>query len=200
MPFIALLDLESVLIPELWPILAKELGVKELELTTRQVADKKALNDLRLKALKKSGVTVAKIEKLMAKVKPLSGAPEFLKWLSARMPFVVVTDCFRGLAAPVLQNIGVHGVVAHDWVIKKGKVSALPLRAQGDTKAPVAEAFKALGFTVVAVGDSLNDVGMLKAADLGLFYKPSPRAEAAAPKIKACKSYAEVKKAISKIL
>ena len=82
----------------------------------------------------------------------------------------------------------------------KLQLVATPIGNLGEISPRVAEAFKALGFTVVAVGDSLNDVGMLKAADLGLFYKPSPRAEAAAPKIKACKSYAEVKKAISKIL
>lgn len=194
--YIACLDLESVLIPELWVAVADAFGLDELRLTTRQVADKRALNAVRLKALKKSGITVAQIERVIKKVEPLPGAVGFLEWLKARMPFVIVTDCYLQLAAPVLKKIGVHAAIGHSWKTKDGKITSLPLRIAGDTKAPVVESYQKLGFKVLAVGDSLNDVGMLKAAQVGFFYKASPRAQEQAPKIKVAKSYSDLKKLI----
>jgi len=194
--YIACLDLESVLIPELWVALADAFGLDELRLTTRQIADKKALNELRLKALKKAGITIAQIQRVIKKVEPLPGATNFLKWLQKKMPFVVVTDCYVPLARPVLDKLAIHAVLGHDWKTRADKITALPLRLEGDTKAPVVQAYRELGYKVLAVGDSLNDVGMLKAADVGFFYKASPRAQEAAPKIKVAKNYSDLKKLI----
>ena len=198
--YLALLDFESVLVPELWPILGDALGLPELLLTTRQVSDKIELNAIRLRALKKSGVTVAQIEKILEKVEPLPGAGEFLDWLGVQIPFVIVSDCFRPMALPLLKKLGMPTMISHNWQTRGGRVSALPLRTSAkDTKAPVVRTFQKLGFNVFATGDSLNDLGMLRAADTARWFRPSPRALILAPEIKVSKSYTELRKVISKL-
>ena len=197
--WIACIDLESVLIPELWPALGKALRIPQLMLTTRHIADKKKLNALRLKALKENGVTVKQIEKIISKLQPLDGASEFLRWLSARMSFVIVSDCFRGLAAPLLKKLGSPAIICHDWKIKNGRVVALPLRVKGDSKAPVVRAFQKLGLKVFAVGDSLNDLGMLRAANAASWFRPSSRAFEQGRDLRVSQYYAELRKIIGKL-
>ncbi len=198
--WVACLDLESVLIPELWPALGKALARPELALTTRQIPDKAALNRLRLRALKETGVTTGQIEKVIARLRPLKGASEFLRWVSRRMRVCIVSDCFRELAAPLLKCLAgsVEGrlqIFAPHWRVRAGKVVGLPQRIRAaDTKTPVVRAFQRKGYQVFAVGDSLNDIGMLRAAERGIFFRPSPRARLTAPELSIARTYSQLKK------
>ena len=197
----ACLDLESVLIPELWPLVGQALGLPELQLTTRHIADKNKLNALRLRALRRKNVTVRQIQESLKDIAPLKGAPEFLRWLGARMPFIIVSDCFGGLARPLLNKLGNPAIICHQWTVKNGQITALPLRVKtgADSKAPVVRALQRLGYRVFAVGDSLNDLKMLRAANAASWFRPSARAFAQAPHLRVSRGYPQLKKFIKLI-
>jgi len=173
------LDLEGVLVPEIWIALAERTGIDALRRTTREEPDYDALMRYRLRILRENGVRVGTIHEVIAELEPLEGAVEFLDWLRAETRVIILSDTFEQFAGPLMARLGHPTLFCHRLVIDaEGWITAYRLR-QADQKRRAVAAFRDLGFRVAAGGDSYNDVGMLEAADRAILFRPpaSLRAE-----------------------
>ena len=169
---IVCLDLEGVLVPEIWINVAERTGVADLRLTTKDIADYDELMGRRLAILEREGITLADIQEVIGTLAPMAGAADFLDRLRERYQVVILSDTFYEFAEPLMRQLGrptlfCHRIHADD----RGMISGYTLRMANHKKAAV-EAFKALRFRVMAAGDSYNDTAMLGAADLGVLFRP----------------------------
>lgn len=169
---IAALDLEGVLVPEIWINFAEFTGITELKATTRDIPDYNVLMRQRLRLLNENNLGLADIQKVIAKLKPLPGANEFLNWLRQHYQVVILSDTFYEFAAPLMKQLDWPTLLCHRLAIdENGRVSDYLLRQQ-DAKRQSVRAFHALNFKVIAVGDSYNDTTMLNEADAGILFRP----------------------------
>ena len=168
------LDLEGVLVPEIWVSLAERTKIKDLFLTTRDIENYSELMDHRLKVFKREGLKIEDIHDAVNALEPFDGAKEFLDILSKDFQVVILSDTFYEIASPLFNKLGSPTVFCHHLdVSKTGVIEGYKLRIENQKKRAV-EAFHKLGFSVYAAGDSYNDIGMLQEADLGvLFSAPS---------------------------
>ncbi len=197
---IATLDLEGVLIPEIWIAFAEASGIPELRITTRDEPDYDKLMKYRLDILDKRGIRLADISKIISTLEPLEGAREFMQWLRSRTRVVILSDTFEQFAAPLMAKLDYPSLFCHELVIAAdGKVADYKLR-MGDQKRKAVEAFKSLNFKVVSAGDSYNDLSMLRAADRAVLYRPTERFAAENSDLPVATNYAELKSAFSKFL
>ncbi len=197
---IATLDLEGVLIPEIWIAFAEASGIPELRITTRDEPDYDKLMKYRLDILDKRGIRLADISKIISTLEPLEGAREFMQWLRSRTRVVILSDTFEQFAAPLMAKIDYPSLFCHELVIAAdGKVADYKLR-MGDQKRKAVEAFKSLNFKVVSAGDSYNDLSMLRAADRAVLYRPTERFAAENSDLPVATNYGELKSAFSKFL
>ena len=197
---IATLDLEGVLIPEIWIAFAEASGIPELRITTRDEPDYDKLMKYRLDILDKRGIRLADISKIISTLEPLEGAREFMQWLRSRTRVVILSDTFEQFAAPLMPKLDYPSLFCHELVIAAdGKVADYKLR-MGDQKRKAVEAFKSLNFKVVSAGDSYNDLSMLRAADRAVLYRPTERFAAENSDLPVATNYAELKSAFSKFL
>ncbi len=197
---IATLDLEGVLIPEMWVSFADAVGIPELRRTTRDEPDYDKLMRYRLDILSKRGIKLADIQDVIATLKPLDGAYEFLDWLSSQTRVVILSDTFEQFAAPLMRQLGNPALFCHRLVIDKdGFVSDYKLRLD-DQKRKTVEAFKSLNFEVVSTGDSYNDLSMLRAANKAVLYRPTAQFAAENSDLPVATNYAELKATFSKFL
>lgn len=169
---ICCLDLEGVLLPEIWIAVAEHYHNDDLGLTTRDLSDYDQLMRHRLKVLRKNRIRLADIQGVIAGMKPLPGARAFLDDLAGHFQVAVLSDTYYEFALPLMKELG-NPTLLCNWltVSRSGYISGYVLR-QRDGKRRAVKAFKGIGFGVVAAGDSYNDMGMLRAADRGVLFNP----------------------------
>jgi phosphoserine / homoserine phosphotransferase len=193
-------DLEGVLVPEVWINVARWTGIDELKLTTRDISDYNALMKRRLEILKQHSITINDIQKVIALLELMPGALDFINWLHGRVQMVVVSDTFREFADPLLEKIGWPVLFCHHLTIdKEGNITDFNLR-QTEAKRRVVEALQNLNFKVIAIGDSYNDVSMLRKAEHGILYRPPQNVIDDNPDISVVNSYSQLKHLVSGIL
>jgi len=198
--YIVCSDLEGVLVPEVWINVARWTGIDELKLTTRDISDYNALMKRRLEILKQHGITINDIQKVISLLEIMPGALDFINWLHGRVQMVVVSDTFREFADPLLAKMGWPVLFCHHLTIDKdGNIIDFNLR-QNDAKKKVVEALQNLNFKVIAIGDSYNDISMLRHAAYGILYKPPQNVIDDNRDIKAVTSYSQLKHLVSEIL
>ncbi|MEW7976160.1 MAG: bifunctional phosphoserine phosphatase/homoserine phosphotransferase ThrH [Candidatus Sedimenticola endophacoides] len=169
---IACLDLEGVLIPEIWINFAKRTGIEELKATTRDIPDYDVLMTQRLRILKEHQLGLPDIQEVIDGMGPLEGAGEFLDWLRGRFQVVILSDTFYEFAAPLMRQLGHPTLLCHRLgVDANGFVTDYHLR-QVNPKRQAVLAFKSLYYRVIAAGDSYNDTTMLAEADRGILFRP----------------------------
>jgi phosphoserine/homoserine phosphotransferase len=193
-------DLEGVLVPEVWINVARWTGIDELKLTTRDIVDYNALMKRRLEILKQHGLTINDIQKVISLLELMPGALDFINWLHGRVQMVVVSDTFREFADPLLEKIGWPVLFCHHLTIDKdGNITDFNLR-QTEAKKKVVEALQNLNFKVIAIGDSYNDITMLRQAEHGILYRPPQNVIDDNQDIKVVASYSQLKHLVSEIL
>ena len=169
---LACLDLEGVLIPEIWIAFAEKTGIEKLRLTTRDIPDYDELMQGRLKILEENSLRLPDIQKVIREITPLEGAYDFLQWLKSEFQVIILSDTFYRFASPLMAHLDYPALFCHELdVAADGRITGYQLR-QPDAKTKAVEAFQNLNFKVVAAGDSYNDTGMLMQADVGIFFRP----------------------------
>lgn len=197
---IVTLDLEGVLIPEIWIAFADAAGIPELRRTTRDEPDYDKLMRYRLDILAKRGVKLADIEAVISTLEPIDGAREFMQWLTSQTRAVILSDTFEQFARPLMAKLGNPTLFCHDLEIDAdGFVSGYRLRIS-DQKRKTVEAFKALNFDVFSTGDSYNDLSMLRAADKAVMYRPTEKFAAENADLPVARNYDELKEAFSRFM
>lgn len=191
-PLIVAMDLEGVLVPEIWIAFAEKTGIPELRLTTRDVADYDELMRHRLDILRKHDLRLKDIQEVIAGMSPLPGAVEYMKWLSERYPNIILSDTFYQFAAPLMKQLGNPTLFCNSLVVDQdGRVTGYKLR-QPDGKRHAALAFKQLNFRLVAMGDSFNDTAMLAEAGLGILFRPSDKVRQQFPQFPVVNEFSQV--------
>ena len=186
------LDLEGVLVPEIWISLANRTKIEGLRLTTRDIKNYDELMAHRLNILRKKELNIKDILEAVKSLEPFKGAVDFLKQLSKKYQVIILSDTFYEIAYPLIAKLDFPNVFCHHLnVSDKGKVLGYKLRINNQKKAAV-KAFKALNFEVFAVGDSYNDIDMLKEADLGILFMASGALKKEYPKFLSTSNYKDL--------
>lgn len=192
-PIVACLDLEGVLVPEIWINVAKKTGIESLRLTTREVPDYDALMKERLAILDRHGLRLADIQAVIASMRPLDGAVDFLQWLRDRCQVIIVSDTFYEFARPLMQQLGSPTLFCNMLEIDQdGRVINYYMRL-ADQKRQSVRALKNLRFRIVAAGDAYNDTPMLSEADAGFFFRPPEAIAKQFPQFPVTHTYVELK-------
>jgi phosphoserine/homoserine phosphotransferase len=169
---LACLDLEGVLIPEIWINVARRTGIDALLATTREIPDYDALMSQRLRILDEHGLRLGDIQEVIDGLGPLEGAVEFLDWLKSEFQVLILSDTFYEFARPLMRQLGWPTLFCHRLgVAADGRIEAYHLRLP-DQKREAVRRFHELRFQVIAAGDSYNDTTMLAEADRGILYRP----------------------------
>ncbi len=193
-------DLEGVLVPEVWINVARWTGIEELKLTTRDISDYNALMRRRLEILKQHGITIKDIQKVISLLELMPGALDFVNWLHGKVQMIVVSDTFREFADPLLEKMGWPVLFCHHLTIdREGVITDFNPR-QTDAKKKVVEAVQNLNFKVIAIGDSYNDISMLRQAECGILFKPPQNVIDDNSDIKVVTSYSQLKHLVGEIL
>jgi phosphoserine/homoserine phosphotransferase len=186
------LDLEGVLVPEIWIEFSEITKIPELRLTTRDVPDYDVLMAKRIGILKDHGLKLADIQNVIRKMEPMDGAKAFLDGLRARTQVVILSDTFTQFAGPLMEKLGMPTIFCNTLVVNDaGDVTGYKLR-QKDGKKIAVQGFHSMGLKVFAAGDSYNDTGMLQEADAGFFFCPPDSIVSQFPKIPVTKNYREL--------
>lgn len=191
---IACLDLEGVLIPEIWINLAEKTGIEALKLTTRDIADYDELMGKRLEVLDEHGLTLKDFQEVVATMDPLEGARGFLEWLQEQVEVIILSDTFREFAMPLIAKLGNPTMFCHSLSVdyETYRIKEYVLR-QNDQKRKAVIALKGLNFRVLSMGDSYNDLSMLEEADAGIFFKPTRKITEEFPQFPVTENYEELK-------
>ncbi len=191
---LACLDLEGVLIPEIWIAFAEETGIEELKATTRDIPDYDVLMKQRLRILDEHGLTLPQIQDTISRLTPLEGAREFIDWLRERFQVVILSDTFYEFAAPLMKQLGYPTLLCHKLEVdENGRITDYTLR-QKDPKRQSVRAFQLLNYRVVATGDSYNDTTMLTQAEAGILFHAPKNVIEEFPQFPAVHTYEELKK------
>lgn len=165
------LDLEGVLIPEIWIAAARKTGLDELKLTTRDISDYDELMNHRLNILNREGIVLGDIQEVIAALEPLEGAGEFIAELRSRCQLVLLSDTFEQFAAPLMRKLDYPTLFCNTLIVdEQGRITGYRLR-RPDGKRQAVQAFHSMGFRVFAAGDSYNDMSMLQAADAAMLFR-----------------------------
>jgi len=191
---LACLDLEGVLVPEIWINVAERTGIDELRATTRDIPDYDELMQQRLRILGEHGIGIDVIQEVIGGLGPLEGAKEFLDWLKERFQVVILSDTFYDFAAPLMRQLDYPTLFCHRLSIEDGKITGYHLR-QPDQKRKSVKAFHGLNFQVIAAGDSYNDTSMLSEADAGILFCPPDNVIAEFPQFPVTRNYNEMRAA-----
>ena len=194
-PTLVALDVEGVLVPEIWIAVAERTGVDELRMTTRDEPDYDALMRRRLDLLDRHGLTMGVITETIAGLSPLPGAVEFLDRLRRRTQVILLSDTFTQFARPLMAQLGWPTILCHDLEVVDDRIVGYRLR-MADQKRHAVLAFQSLGYRVLAGGDSYNDVSMLLAADAGFLFRAPDRVRAEFPQLPAFDTYDELHAAL----
>ncbi len=191
---IACLDLEGVLVPEIWIAFSEKTGIKELRATTRDIPDYDVLMKQRLRILDEHNLGLPDIQDVIAGIKPLDGANEFVDWLRERFQVVILSDTFYEFAQPLMRQLGFPALLCHKLETdEKGRVVNYKLR-QANPKRQSVLAFKSLYYRVIAAGDSYNDTTMLAEADAGILFHAPENVIREFPQFPAVHTFEDLKK------
>tara|TARA_R100001163_G_C5048422_1_gene185460 strand:- start:808 stop:1431 length:624 start_codon:yes stop_codon:yes gene_type:complete len=191
---LACLDLEGVLIPEIWINFAEKTGIEELKATTRDIPDYDVLMKQRLRILDEHNLGYHEIQEVIATLSPLDGAVEFVDWLRERFQVIILSDTFYEFSQPLMRQLGFPTLLCHRLEIdENGRVVDYLLR-QPDPKRQSVKAFHSLKYRVIAAGDSYNDTSMLSEADRGILFKAPQNVIDEFPQFPAVHSYEALKK------
>jgi len=191
---IACLDLEGVLVPEIWIAFAEKTGIKELRATTRDIPDYDVLMKQRLRILDEHNLGLPDIQAVIAEIKPLEGANDFVNWLRERFQVVILSDTFYEFAQPLMRQLGFPALLCHKLETdERGRVVNYRLR-QANPKRQSVLAFKSLYYRVIAAGDSYNDTTMLAEADAGILFHAPENVIREFPQFPAVHTFDDLKK------
>ena len=193
-------DLEGVFIPEIWINVAKHTGIDELKLTTRDINDYNVLMKGRLGILRKHGLTLHDIQKVISLLEPLPGAKDFMDWMRSISQLILVSDTFIEFADPLIKQLGRPTLLCHHLTVdSEGNIINYNLR-QENAKKKVVEALQSLKYKVIAIGDSYNDISMLRQAECGILFNHPQNVIDENKDLMAINSYHELKKVLSDMI
>lgn len=197
---IVCLDLEGVLVPEIWVAFAEETGIPELKKTTRDEPDYDKLMKWRLGILKEHGLGLKEIQETIAKIDPMPGAKEFLDELRSMTQVIIISDTFTQFAAPLMKKLGWPTIFCNSLeVAENGEITGYRMRVD-NSKYSTVKALQSIGFETIASGDSHNDLGMIKASKAGFLFKSTEQIKKDNPELPAYETYDELMEAIKKAL
>ena len=188
---IVTLDLEGVLVPEIWIAVAEKTGIQELRLTTRDIPDYDVLMRGRLKLLDQHGLKLSDIQKVIGTLRPLPGGKEFLDELRSLVQVIILSDTFEEFAHPLMRQLGWPALFCHKLEVQNDRIVNYRLRQPNQKQKSVA-AFKNLNYHVVAAGDSFNDTAMLAEADAGFLFHAPDAIKKQFPQFKAVDAYGDL--------
>ncbi|MCH9674687.1 MAG: bifunctional phosphoserine phosphatase/homoserine phosphotransferase ThrH [Gammaproteobacteria bacterium] len=192
---IACLDLEGVLVPEVWIAVAEKTGIEELKLTTRDIADYRVLMNKRIEVLQSHNLTLTDVQNVIDTLEPLPGAQQFVEWLREHFQLVILSDTFYEFAAPLMRKLQRPTLLCHRLEVNKDDVIVDFRLRQEDPKRESVKAFHALNYRVIAAGDSYNDTSMLAEADVGILFRPPANVVEEFPQFSVCHRFDELKAA-----
>lgn len=186
------LDLEGVLVPEVWQAVAHATEIEGLLKTTRDIPVYEDLMKYRLELLEQHDITLSDVQEQIAKLEPLPGAYEFLQWARLHFQVAIISDTFYEFAAPLMAQLNQPFLLCHKLTVENDRITGFKLR-QPDPKRCSVKAFKSLDLRVVAAGDSFNDVSMLEEADLGIFFQAPDNVRELYPQYTLARNYDELR-------
>ena len=191
---VACLDLEGVLVPEIWIAFAEKTGIEKLKLTTRDIPDYNELMRGRLDILNENNFLLSDIQEVINEIAPLPGAKEFLDWLESEFQVIILSDTFNQFAGPLMAQLNNPTLFCHDLIIDKmGRVKDFQLRIP-DAKTKAVKALQGINLKVIAAGDSYNDTGMLRQAEAGILFRAPDNVIEEFPQFPVTHTYEEFKK------
>ncbi len=198
--YITCLDLEGVLVPEIWIAFARESGIPELKRTTRDEPDYDKLMQWRLAILKEHGLGLNEIQSTIAKIDPMPGAKEFLDELRSFCQVIIISDTFTQFAKPLMEKLGWPTIFCNSLeVAESGDITGYKMRIE-NSKLTTVKALQSIGYDTIASGDSYNDLGMIKASKAGFLFKSTDQIKADHPELPAFETYEELMAAIKKVV
>jgi phosphoserine/homoserine phosphotransferase len=193
---IVCLDLEGVLVPEIWIAFAEASGIPELKRTTRDEPDYNKLMNFRLGILKEHGLGIKEIQETIAKIDPMPGAKEFLDELRSLTQVIIISDTFAQFATPLMKKLGWPTIFCNSLVIAdNGEITDFKMRCE-KSKFTTVKALQSIGYDTIAAGDSFNDLGMIRASKAGFLFKSTDSIKADNPDLDAFETYGELLDAI----
>lgn len=194
--YITCLDLEGVLVPEIWIAFAEASGIPELKKTTRDEPDYEKLMRYRLEILKKHHLGLKEIQETIATIDPMPGAREFLDELRSITQVIIISDTFTQFASPLMKKLGWPTIFCNSLeVAEDGEITGFKMRI-ADSKLTTVKALQSIGYDTIASGDSYNDLGMIKASKAGFLFKTTDKIKADHPQLPAYENYEELMTAI----
>ena len=197
---IVCLDLEGVLVPEIWIAFSKESGIPELKRTTRDEPDYNKLMNWRLSILKEHGLGLKEIQETIAKIDPMPGAKEFLDELRSLTQVIIISDTVTQFASPLMKKLGMPTIFCNTLeVAEDGEITGFKMRIENSKLATV-RALQSIGYETIAAGDSYNDLGMIRASKAGFLFRSTEKIIADNPDLQEFKEYPDFLEAIKKAL
>nr|WP_302599001.1 bifunctional phosphoserine phosphatase/homoserine phosphotransferase ThrH [uncultured Cellulosilyticum sp.] len=197
---IVCLDLEGVLVPEIWIAFAEASGIPELKRTTRDEPDYDKLMKWRLGILKEHGLGLKEIQETIANIDPIPGAKEFLDELRSFTQVIIISDTFTQFASPLMKKLGWPTIFCNSLeVADNGEITGFKMRIE-NSKLTTVKALQSIGYETIASGDSYNDLGMIKASKAGFLFKSTEQIKADHPELPAYETYEELMAAIKKAI
>ena len=198
--YITCLDMEGVLVPEIWIAFAEETGIPELKKTTRDEPDYDKLMRYRLNILKEHGLGLKEIQAVIERIEPMEGAKAFLDELRSFSQVIILSDTFTQFAAPLMKKLGMPTIFCNTLeVALNGEITGFHMRVE-KSKYTTVKALQSIGFETIASGDSYNDLGMIKASKAGFLFKSTEQIKKDYPEIPAFETYDELLGAIKKVI
>jgi phosphoserine/homoserine phosphotransferase len=193
-------DLEGVFVPEVWINVADKTGIAELRRTTRDEPDYNLLMRSRMKILDQHGLKLHDIQNVISQIRPLPGAVEFIDWVKDRTQMIVVSDTFIQFADPLMKQLGRPTLFCHTLIMDEtNRIIDYKLR-QPDPKRRTVEALQGLTYQVIAMGDSYNDISMLKQAEVGILFRPPLNVISDYPEFPVVTEYADLREILQKYI
>ncbi len=197
---IVCLDLEGVLVPEIWIAFAEETGIPELKRTTRDEPDYDKLMNYRINILKEHGLGLKEIQETIAKINPMPGAKEFLDELREITQVIIISDTFTQFAGPLMKKLGYPTIFCNSLeVAEDGEITGFKMRIE-NSKLTTVKALQSIGYDTIASGDSHNDLGMIKASKAGFLFRSTDEIKKEYPELPAFETYDELMAAIKESL
>ena len=197
---IVCLDLEGVLVPEIWIAFAEETGISELKKTTRDEPDYDKLMNYRINILKEHGLGLKEIQETIAKIDPMPGAKEFLDELREITQVIIISDTFTQFAGPLMKKLGYPTIFCNSLeVAEDGEITGFKMRIE-NSKLTTVKALQSIGYDTIASGDSHNDLGMIKASKAGFLFRSTDEIKKEYPELPAFETYDELMTAIKEAL